>query len=142
MMVDSKDDAPRKGCPAGHGANPGLYPNALLNYGSYLKIPELLELQQLESEPPAHDELLFITIHQAYELWFKQIIFELDSVANSMRKDDPYEAARLLGRVLKIESLLVDQIHILETMTPRDFLSFRSALSPASGFQSVQFREV
>lgn len=141
-MVDSKDDAPGKGCPAGHGATPGLYPNAMLNYGSYLKVPELLELQQLESDPPAHDELLFITIHQAYELWFKQIIFELDSVAQCMRDDDPYEAVRLLERVLKIEALLVDQIHILETMTPRDFLSFRSALSPASGFQSVQFREV
>lgn len=140
-MVDSKDDAPT-GCPAGHGHSPGIYPNALLNYGSYLKIPELLQLQQLESDPPAHDELLFITIHQAYELWFKQIIFELDSVGEAMRADDPYEAARLLGRVLKIEALLVDQIHILETMTPRDFLSFRSALSPASGFQSVQFREV
>lgn len=113
-----------------------------INYGSYLKVPELLELQQLQSESKAHDELLFIVIHQAYELWFKQVLFELDSVAVALQEDDAFEATRLLGRVHKIESLLVHQIHILETMTPRDFLSFRAALNPASGFQSVQFREV
>lgn len=113
-----------------------------LTYNSYLRVPQLLELQQYESNPPAHDELLFITIHQAYELWFKQILFELDSVRVHMDRDDVYEASRLLQRVLKIEQLLVNQIHILETMTPRDFLEFRSALNPASGFQSIQFREV
>ncbi|MGM0554852.1 MAG: tryptophan 2,3-dioxygenase [Myxococcota bacterium] len=113
-----------------------------LAYGSYLKVPQLLDLQTLRSEPKAHDELLFIIIHQAYELWFKLVIFELDSVRELMEDDDVYEASRLLQRVLKIEELLVQQIHILETMTPRDFLSFRAALKPASGFQSAQFREV
>lgn len=117
-------------------------PYGKINYGSYLKVPELLELQELKSESRAHDELLFIIIHQAYELWFKQVLFELDSVAVALQEDDAFEATRLLGRVHKIESLLVHQIHILETMTPRDFLSFRAALNPASGFQSVQFREV
>ncbi len=113
-----------------------------LTYGSYLKVPELLQLQQLESAPPMHDELLFITIHQAYELWFKQVLFELETVVDRLQRDDIYEAARLMGRVTTIEKLLVQQIHILETMTPRDFASFRSILNPASGFQSVQFREV
>lgn len=117
-------------------------PYGTLSYGSYLKIPELLELQALQSESEAHDEMLFIVIHQAYELWFKQVLYELDSVAEAIKGDDTFEAARLLRRVHKIENLLVHQIHILETMTPRDFLSFRAALNPASGFQSVQFREL
>ncbi len=137
-MTDAKDS----GCPVAHTPRSDEEARELLSYGSYLKVPELLELQQLESDPPAHDELLFIIIHQAYELWFKLVLFELDSVGEAMRADDPYEAARLMQRVLKIEELLVQQIHILETMTPRDFLSFRSALNPASGFQSAQFREV
>ncbi len=113
-----------------------------LSYNSYLHVPQLLDLQKFESSPPAHDELLFIIIHQAYELWFKQVLYEIDAVSDCMARDDVYEASRLLQRVLAIESLLVQQIHILETMTPRDFLSFRSALNPASGFQSIQFREV
>lgn len=113
-----------------------------LSYNSYLRVRELLELQEFESEPPAHDELLFIIIHQSYELWFKLIIYELEAVAERLERDDVYEAARLLGRVNKIERILVEKIHILETMTPRDFLSFRSALNPASGFQSIQFREL
>lgn len=137
-MSDSKES----GCPVAHKPSTNVEGEELLSYGSYLKVPELLELQQLESDPPAHDELLFIIIHQAYELWFKLVLFELDSVGEAMRDDDPYEASRLLQRVLKIEELLVQQIHVLETMTPRDFLSFRSALNPASGFQSAQFREV
>ncbi|MFP4600451.1 MAG: tryptophan 2,3-dioxygenase [Persicimonas sp.] len=137
-------DSNEGGCPVFHTPKlgDGGDEQQLLSYGSYLKVPELLELQQLESDPPAHDELLFIIIHQAYELWFKLILSELDSARDAMRADDPYEAARLLSRVLKIEDLLVQQIHILETMTPRDFLSFRAALMPASGFQSAQFREV
>ncbi len=113
-----------------------------VNYDNYLKISELLSLQDSLSEPKAHDELLFITIHQAYELWFKQILFEMDAAGVAIENDDPYEATRILQRVLKIESILVPQIHILETMTPRDFMSFRKILNPASGFQSVQFREV
>ncbi|QDG52582.1 tryptophan 2,3-dioxygenase [Persicimonas caeni] len=130
------------GCPVAHSPASSDDDQELLSYGSYLRVPELLELQELKSEPPAHDELLFIIIHQTYELWFKLILFELDSVRDAMRNDDPYEASRLLQRVLTIEGLLVQQIHVLETMTPRDFLSFRSALMPASGFQSAQFREV
>lgn len=114
----------------------------ILSYGSYLKIDELLSLQQPESDPPAHDELLFITIHQAYELWFKEVIFEMLAVRQRMGEADVYEAQRLLQRVLKIEDLLIDQIHLLETMRPRDFLAFRAALKPASGFQSIQFREL
>lgn len=133
------DEQEESGCPVQHPSQGG---DDELTYGSYLKIPELLSLQQYESDPPAHDELLFITIHQAYELWFKQILFELDSVAEAIEEDEVYEASRLLQRVLQIEELLIEQIHILETMTPRDFLRFRSALNPASGFQSVQFREV
>ena len=129
-------------CPMHGGGGDQQAAEDLLSYGSYLKVPELLELQQPESDPPAHDELLFITIHQAYELWFKEIIFELSTVRERMDEQDVYEAQRLLQRVLKIEDLLVDQIHLLETMQPRDFLAFRAALRPASGFQSIQFREV
>ena len=128
-----------QGCPISHPSQGG---DERLTYNSYLKIPQLLSLQQYESQPPAHDELLFITIHQAYELWFKLILFELDSVIEAMKDDQIYEASRLLQRVLAIEKLLVEQIHILETMTPRDFLRFRAALNPASGFQSIQFREL
>ena len=134
----SKSEKP-VGCPMKHPSKGG---DEKLTYNSYLKVPELLELQQYESVPPAHDELLFITIHQAYELWFKQILFELDHVVVAMGEDEIYEASRLLRRVLAIEKLLVQQIHILETMTPRDFLKFRSVLNPASGFQSIQFREL
>lgn len=135
-MTDSDEST---GCPVIHPSKGG---DDELTYNSYLKIRELLSLQVYESDPPAHDELLFITIHQAYELWFKLILFELDSVVDAMGDDEIYEASRLLQRVLQIEELLVDQIHILETMTPRDFLRFRTALNPASGFQSIQFREV
>lgn len=113
-----------------------------LTYGSYLQVPELLQLQRLMVDAGSHDELLFIVIHQTYELWFKQILFELDTVARHIRVDDLHEAWRLTARVVQIERVLTSQIHILETMTPRDFCHFRSSLMPASGFQSVQFREV
>ena len=113
-----------------------------LTYGSYLEVDELLKLQRLQSKPAMHDELLFITIHQAYEVWFKQVLFELDTVIERLHMDDIYEAQRLMMRVIAIEKLLISQIHMLETMTPRDFASFRSILNPASGFQSVQFREI
>jgi len=114
----------------------------VLTYGTYLKVPELTDLQEVLSEPPMHDELLFIVIHQAYELWFKQILFEIDEIIERLRAGDIFESRRLLERVITIEKLLVQQIHVLETMMPRDFASFRSILNPASGFQSVQFREV
>ena len=114
----------------------------LLTYGGYLKVPELLALQQLRSEPAVHDELLFIVVHQAYELWFKQLIFELESVRDRMIADDPERARHELTRVHAIERVLIEHIEVLKTMSPQDFLEFRSLLTPASGFQSVQFREV
>ena len=93
-------------------------------------------------DPPAHDELLFITVHQAYELWFKQLLHELTAARDAMRPGETWRARQLLQRAHVIERLLVSQIDVLETMTPQDFLQFRAALAPASGFQSVQFREL
>lgn len=117
-------------------------------YGDYLKIDELLGLQKRRSEdfgPPAHDEMLFIIVHQTYELWFKQILTELDSVLeifSSARIEETamsYAVSRL-HRIVEIQKLLVSQVTVLETMTPLDFLDFRDFLYPASGFQSTQFR--
>jgi tryptophan 2,3-dioxygenase len=115
---------------------------ARLTYGSYLHVEDLLDQQVLRSDPPAHDELLFITVHQAYELWFKQLLHELVAAREAMFGDQPWRARHLLSRVNVIERLLVEQVNVLETMTPQDFLAFRSQLAPASGFQSVQFREL
>jgi tryptophan 2,3-dioxygenase len=115
---------------------------AKLTYGSYLQLERLLSAQQLESRPPAHDELLFITIHQVYELWFKLLLFECETARDAMFADSAWQALHLLRRVQVIERVLVEQIDVLETMTPQDFLAFRQHLSPASGFQSVQFREL
>jgi tryptophan 2,3-dioxygenase len=115
---------------------------ARLTYGSYLRVPELLDQQRLESDPPAHDELLFITIHQVYELWFKQLLHELGAVREEMFSGHLWRARHLLGRVVSIEDVLIRQVGVLETMTPQDFLVFRDRLAPASGFQSVQFREL
>jgi tryptophan 2,3-dioxygenase len=114
----------------------------LLTYGSYLRLPELLAQQVPQVDPPVHDELLFITVHQAYELWFKQLLHELGAVRDAMAADQTWRAGQLLRRGHVIERLLVSQIDVLETMTPQDFLEFRAALAPASGFQSVQFREL
>jgi tryptophan 2,3-dioxygenase len=113
-----------------------------LSYNKYLRVPELIGLQECLSDPAHHDELLFITIHQAYELWFKQVLHEIDAALSAMQADRAPVAARALGRVVEIEKLLVTQIHILETMTPINFLGFRDQLNPASGFQSMQFREI
>jgi len=113
-----------------------------LSYGSYLRIPELLSLQRLISDPPQHDELLFITIHQVYELWFKQLLHELDAVVRALDDDDVLGAHRLLRRCIEIERVLIEQVTVLETMTPNDFLTFRDRLMPASGFQSAQFRGI
>jgi tryptophan 2,3-dioxygenase len=114
-----------------------------LSYGSYLRIAELLSQQVPESDPPAHDELLFITVHQAYELWFKVLLFELETARDHLLNgDDLWTPRHLLNRVTVIERVLVAQIDIIETMTPQDFLVFRSYLAPASGFQSVQYREL
>nr|WP_211210969.1 tryptophan 2,3-dioxygenase family protein [Sporichthya polymorpha] len=115
---------------------------ARLTYGSYLRLPELLDQQRPASDPPAHDELLFITIHQVYELWFQQLLHELEAVRAAMFDGRAWQARALLSRVHSIERVLVGQVEVLETMTPQDFLAFRSRLAPASGFQSVQFREV
>ncbi|MBA3744201.1 tryptophan 2,3-dioxygenase family protein [Sporichthya sp.] len=115
---------------------------ARLTYGSYLRLPQLLDQQRLASEPPAHDELLFITIHQVYELWFQQVLHELEAVRAAMFAGRAWQARQLLGRVASIERVLVGQVEVLETMTPQDFLVFRARLAPASGFQSVQFREI
>jgi tryptophan 2,3-dioxygenase len=113
-----------------------------LSYGTYLRIPDLLSLQVPKSDPAVHDETLFIIVHQAFELWFREIVFELETVRNLMFAQDAHRARHLLHRVHAIERLLIEQIEVLETMSPQDFLEFRSSLEPASGFQSVQFREI
>jgi len=113
-----------------------------LTYGMYLRLPELLAQQVPLVEPQAHDELLFITVHQVYELWFKQLLHELVAARDAMDTDQIWRARHLMRRAHVIERLLVSQIDVIETMTPQDFLEFRSALAPASGLQSVQFREL
>lgn len=115
---------------------------APLSYNKYLRVADLIGLQECLSGPEHHDELLFITVHQAYELWFKQILHEVDAAMVMMTQDRLPSAVRTLRRVVEIEKLLVTQIHILETMTPISFLGFREQLNPASGFQSMQFREI
>ena len=117
-------------------------------YADYLKLDQLLTAQQPESARrgrPAHDEMLFIIVHQAYELWFKQILHELDRIQADFGGDvveDEYlgRIVRGLERIVEILKLLIQQLEVLETMTPLDFLDFRDFLFPASGFQSVQFR--
>ena len=116
--------------------------NAPLSYNKYLRVQDLIELQNCLSDPVHHDELLFITVHQAYELWFKQILHELDAAIALLQEDRLAAATRAINRVVDIEKLLVNQIHILESMTPISFLAFRDELNPASGFQSMQFREI
>jgi tryptophan 2,3-dioxygenase len=111
-----------------------------LSYGSYLKVPELLGLQERLSDE--HDELLFIVAHQVYELWFKVVLFELEAARDRIAAADIFFARHYLSRVHVIETILVEQVRVLETMSPQDFLAFRSHLAPASGFQSVQFREI
>ncbi len=141
------------GCPFGRPANDngnaGAHSGTLLNYGSYLRVNDLLKLQSQLSSPPTHDELLFIIIHQTYELWFKELLHDLDAVVESLAnvasrqwRDQVYEAARLLRRCTEIMRVLVTQFTILETMLPTHFMAFRERLEPASGFQSEQFREI
>jgi tryptophan 2,3-dioxygenase len=113
-----------------------------VSYISYLKVDELLTLQQPLSDGPEHDELLFITIHQVYELWFKQILHEVSAAQKSLEAGDTHRSLGLLGRVRTIMKTCVSQLDILETMTPLQFNSFRARLSSASGFQSAQFREL
>ena len=116
--------------------------NPPLSYNKYLRVQDLINLQDCLSDPAHHDELLFITVHQAYELWFKQILHELDAAIQFMEEDRVPAATRAVERVVEIEKLLVNQIHILESMAPISFLAFRDQLNPASGFQSMQFREI
>jgi len=120
----------------------GRVEEGALSYGSYLRLPEVLDLQTLLSNPPAHDELLFIVVHQAYELWFKEMVFELESVRDLLFERNVPRARHFMARVHAIERLMREQIEVLETMDPQDFLEFRSNLNPASGFQSIQFREI
>jgi len=131
-------------------APPGSQRGEQLTYSSYLKVPELLQLQHPQSSPQHHDELLFIIVHQTYELWFRELLHDLDAVVANLRaagktpasRDEVYEAARLLRRCTEITRVLVEQFTILETMLPTHFLAFRGKLEPASGFQSEQFREL
>jgi tryptophan 2,3-dioxygenase len=112
------------------------------SYSEYLKIDELLNLQRPLSDGPEHDELLFIVIHQVYELWFKEVLHELDYLEQLLARKDEARAQHTLKRILTILKVMVAQIDILETMTPLEFLSFRDRLESGSGFQSAQFREL
>lgn len=117
-------------------------PGSYLTYASYLKIDELLSLQDPVSDGPEHDEMLFIIIHQVYELWFKEVLHEVDYVVKLLLADDLARAQHTMKRILTILKVLVAQLDILETMTPVEFLTFRERLEEASGFQSHQFREL
>src|SRR5690625_3880137 len=113
-----------------------------LTYNNYLQIDKLLNLQELQSHPKEHDEMLFITIHQTYELWFKQVLHEFNKLRDNLENGKTWAAAKTMKRNLTILKTMVAQIDILETMTPLEFGSFRNFLDEASGFQSVQFREI
>lgn len=116
--------------------------DAPLSYNKYLRVPELLELQTTLSEPTSHDEQLFIIIHQTYELWFKQILHEVDATVGWLNEGRAFRVNHSLRAVTAIEKIMVSQIHILESMAQIGFLEFRDKLNPASGFQSMQFREL
>jgi len=116
--------------------------SAPLSYNKYLKVPELLRLQETLSDPKSHDELLFIIIHQTYELWFKQILHEIDATIGWLNEGRSFRSNHSLRAVIGIEKVLVTQIHLLESMAQIGFLEFRDKLNPASGFQSMQFREL
>lgn len=113
-----------------------------LTYGSYLKIDELLSLQVTQSDPPHHDELLFIIIHQVYELWFAQTLHEIEAAMRALDADELLVAGKHFKRIHTIQRILETQVDVLETMTPQEFNAFRELLNPASGFQSAQFREI
>jgi tryptophan 2,3-dioxygenase len=113
-----------------------------VTYGSYLRIDELLALQHPRSNGPEHDELLFIVIHQVYELWFKEVLHELDYARQLLENGESHRVQHTFKRILTILKVLVAQLDILETMTPLEFLSFRERLEAASGFQSDQFRQL
>src|SRR3989304_8314627 len=113
-----------------------------LTYWSYLHLDELLNLQQPRSQPPEHDETLFIIIHQTYELWFKLLLHELDKIKRDFASDGLFSAIHTFKRIRTVMKTLVQQVDVLETMTPMSFTSFRDRLDTASGFQSALFREL
>jgi tryptophan 2,3-dioxygenase len=113
-----------------------------LSYGSYLQVDDLLALQRPLSSPEHHDEMLFIIIHQVYELWFKQLLHEMRAVMHALDRDELLPVAKHFRRIHTIQRLLEQQVDVLETMTPQEFNAFRDNLNPASGFQSIQFREL
>ncbi|MDE3154826.1 MAG: tryptophan 2,3-dioxygenase [Acidobacteriota bacterium] len=122
--------------------SPDADARAALTYGRYLRIDELLSLQQPLSAGPEHDELLFIVIHQVYELWFKELLHEMDRAVHLLSIDESHRVQHTFKRILTVLKVLVAQLDILETMTPLEFLSFRERLDQASGFQSDQFRQL
>jgi tryptophan 2,3-dioxygenase len=113
-----------------------------LDYKGYLKLEQLLQLQKPLAQPPEHDETLFIIVHQVFELWFRLLLHELDKIFELLDQDDVIESERLIRRLTSIVRLFVPKLSVLETMLPSDFIEFRDRLRPASGFQSVQFREI
>lgn len=136
MTEGVQGEVRRGGCPV------HVVTNSDMTYDDYLKVPELLGMQHPLSTPPHHDELLFIVIHQAYELWFKLILHEMETAIACMQQKQVLRAHHFVSRIVRVMQLLVKQIHILETMTPVEFLEFRDSMKPASGFQSIQFREI
>ncbi|HXI03420.1 MAG TPA: tryptophan 2,3-dioxygenase family protein, partial [Candidatus Saccharimonadales bacterium] len=111
-------------------SRPASGPGSSLSYGSYLKVPELLSLQRRLSSPPEHDELLFIVIHQVYELWFRQMIHEIEAIREAATEGDARRCRQLFRRLIEIQRVLLQQIAVLETMTPVDFARFREHLNP------------
>jgi len=124
----------KKGAPRGTPAD--------LTYGSYLKLHPLLSLQEPLSRPASHDEMQFIVVHQAFELWFKLMLYEIDALFRLFEAKDVREAERLFRRLNRIVEVLIKHLEVIETMVPSDFVTFRDLLKPASGFQSWQFREI
>src|SRR5262245_2296908 len=115
---------------------------APLSYGEYLRIPELLELQTPLKEPPAHDEMLFIVVQQIQELWFKQVLYEMETLVPALDRGDIMAALPLVQRVNRIIQTLGDEVIVLESMPPQEFQLFRDVLTTGSGFESEQFREL
>src|SRR5947208_6909298 len=113
-----------------------------LDYKGYLKLDQLLRLQQPLADPPSHDETLFIVVHQVFELWFRLLLHEIDKIFALLDDGDVIESERLMRRLTSIVRLFIPKLSVLETMLPSDFIQFRDRLKPASGFQSVQFREI
>ena len=128
--------------PAERNASNGADEAQPLTYGSYLRVPELLDLQSRLSSPPEHDEMLFIIVQQIQELWFKQLLFELRAVVGLLERRELLEAIRLLNRANRVLKVVCDEVAVLENMPPQDFQRFRYVLTSSSGFESEQFREL